>query len=239
MNWKMNLPFSMSSPHSHFEDPAWYYAGDSRWLKRRTVGEISRRLQNAVEVKRQFLQNQWGMWDSQASKLGSFWGLIDDGKKAMVFEMHEDGGFSYDWIENCKEFRRPDKAETRLRMLDPKELPLLLEDPDFQVHKKLIEKLLTGEVRHSSYEPDLVNTYHRLKCRLDHMHRLTGSYKQMLREFFTRKFSDLIYDKWERDALFIITIGDTVYHLFHGHCDELNFVPKTYYFTICSDETIV
>jgi hypothetical protein len=213
-------------------DPNWLYYGDDHWYKIRTVFQASKRLQEALDIRQKLMDGPWQKWFDEASAAKHFYGLTKD--DYTIYEVDGEG-YSHNTVSR-KRYDRDRDLKKIIQMAENVDLPLMLEDPKYQTHKTVVESLLKGTMPAIIHREDLIKEHDRLELRLEHMRFVIGTYRAFIKDYAHRKFSDLIYDKYRRSLILVLTVEGHLYHYYNGRAENLELADNIEYYTVTADE---
>jgi len=230
--------------------------------KPRSVSLVSSRLKQAQNLRRAIYNGPQKDWARKAKEAGLFWGRVD------FFGENEPFGSNRhpapyidrpslgpkDYTKNCnfKSIRiveyKEDGYSTKgiggssfeeiVRITDGKDLPLMM--IEWPQTLPFVELRFKEELLPIPYRQDLINEWHNLETRLQHIYHVIDRYQELLKYYITTRFHDQIYDKFSNETLIIITIGQETYHFHKGraHGSLELFNDKIINYTVPEGETI-
>lgn len=200
--------------------------------KTRSIEEISKRYQAAKAIATRLQETRWMPWYNEGDKLKIFWGYIMiDNKRIKSVYSFSDHGYSHNYIGNG--YSHDEKLIAQVA--NPKELPLMLNDPKYEKNRNYIVAILKGDLPSAVKRQDLVDEHCYLEARHKHIYRVKNSYLKILKSYIYDKFHNRIYDRYQSPIL-IITIGE---HTYHFNCDrEIKLIEDIEYYTVQPEEAI-
>jgi hypothetical protein len=201
--------------------------------KTRSIEAISEHYQAARAIAVQLQETRRKLWYDEGEKLKTFWGYDrKEGihKRIKVVFNFSDHGHSRSCIYSLDH-------KQLAQVADPKNLPLMLNDPKYEKSRDYIVAILKGDLPSAVKRQDLVDENCYLEERFKNIHRVEYSYLNMLKFYVREKFRDRIYDRFNSGFFLIVTVGKYIYHF---NCDgmEIKLVDNLDYFTVPSEEAI-
>ena len=211
-------------------DPNWFY-NQGHWYKIRTIFQISKRLQEALDIHQKLTKGPWHKWFADASAVGHFYGIEEDDYS--IYNV-SDEGYSRNSIHRTR-INQEDKKKL-IQIAENTDLPLMLEDPEYQDCRAVIEARLKGDLPAIVHREDLIKEHDRLESRFHHMRSVIGVYREFLKDYVMRKFRELVYDKYRRSLIIVLNVEGCLYHYFTGRSVELDVADNVEYYTVTADE---
>jgi len=189
------------------------------WLRKtRPILDIHRRLQALYQRRKEDFEKLWKPWCKASKSVGEFWGKrtpvegfsLEQVLKSNPFRIRwSDDGYSPSGI--CES----DK-EDLLKIIDPKELPLLIND-QYWNGTHLVEDLLKGKgkIKPSVFRQDLIDEYLHLEHKSNHLYHLMGLYENILIRHITDTYYQNIGPSWKNHwaKLIVYQIESHSYYL--------------------------
>ena len=230
------------------------------WYKKRTIYEISRRLQRGRAIHQKLIENRFDRWLKDAIAVGHFWGHRLKKEKAVwpsdqepdiYYNVNSEGAYSYNWgnfeplmhsIDPAAFSKLRDKGinpKIAIQIVDDSQLPLMLNDPAFQDYRNAIIARLDGSLPKIECRHDLVAEHEKLQIKFDHMNSVRGILIELLHRFIMSKFQDNVYDRYQRDVLIMLEVEGATYHFYKGRSDDLREFDRVFKYTVTPDDMMV